>query len=298
MSNLGLATLRDYIRWAVSQFSREQLFFQGGEESLFEDARALVLGSLYLPDALHDKYLDCNLHVDEHVIVQAILRKRIEQRIPSTYLLGQLWFAGLSFKIDSHVVIPHSPLEELIPQHFAPWLIHTPQRILDLYAGSGCLGLACAIQFPNAQVVLADRSTAGLEIAAENIAMHRLEDRVSVQYSDVFAQLDDQRFDLIVCQPPYVSVEQWTQLPREMQYEPQDSRIAKNGGLEAIQLVLEQACEHLTDNGLLVLEVGSHRARLAALYPEIDFIWLEHSYLDRDVLALTAQQCAAYRSIS
>ena len=299
MSESGLVTLRDYIRWSVSQFSREQLFFQGGEESVFEEARALVLGSLYLPEQLHDKYLDCNLHTDEHVVVQSILRKRIEQRIPSAYLLGRAWFAGLSLQINESVAIPYSPLEELIPQRFAPWLIQSPQRILDLYTGSGCAGLACAMHFPNAQeVVLADDCAAALDLAAENITAHNLDQRVTVQYSELFSQLCGQRFDLIVCKPPYLSVEQWTQLPREMHYEPQASTIAKNGGLESIQLILQQACDHLTDQGLLVLEVGSHRAHLSALYSDIDFTWLEHSYTDRDVLALTAQQCSQYRVLS
>ena len=298
MSQSGLATLRDYIRWAVSQFGREQLFFQGGDQSMFEEARSLVLGSLNLPEQLHDKYLDCNLHADEHVVVQSMLKKRIEQRLPTAYLLGQAWFAGLLFKVNENVAIPYSPLEELIAQSFSPWLIQSPQRILDLYTGSGCVGLACALQFPDAEVVLADNCVSALDLAAQNIAVHGLDERVIVQHSELFSRLSEQRFDLIVCKPPYLSVEHWTQLPREMQYAPQNSAIAKHGGLESIQLILQQACGYLADNGLLVLEVGPHRAHLAALYPDIDFIWLEHSYANCDVLALTAQQCNQYRSLS
>jgi ribosomal protein L3 glutamine methyltransferase len=294
----GLATLRDYIRWAMSQFNQAQLFFQHDGESIFEEARALVLGSLHLPYEMHDKYLDCNLHTDEHVLVQNILKKRIEQRIPAAYLLGQAWFAGLLFKVDERVMVPRSPLEEIIPQHFSPWLIKTPQRILDLCTGSGCLGISCAIEFPDAEVILADMSEQALQVADENITLHRLGERVHSVRSDMFSQLAKQRFDLIVCKPPYLQIEQWPQLPREFQHEPQHSSAAGAGGLEFIVQVLQSAGQHLTEKGLLVLEIGQHRARLSELYPNIDFTWLEHSQVDNNaVLALTSQQCLACETL-
>lgn len=287
----GLATLRDYIRWAMSRFSQAQLFFQHDSESIFEEARALVLGSLHLPYELHDKYLDCNLHSDEHVLVQDILKKRIEQRIPTAYLLGQSFFAGLLFKVDERVMVPRSPLEDIIPQHFSPWLIKSPRHILDLCTGSGCLGISCAVEFPGAQVILADMSEQALQVADENIALHRLGERVHSVRSNMFTQLSAQRFDLIICKPPYLQPEQWPQLPREYQYEPQRSSIAGEGGLEFIIQILQHAHQHLAEKGLLVLEVGQHRARLNALYPSVDFTWLEHSQTDNEVLALTSQQC-------
>lgn len=291
MSKSGLVTLRDYIRWAMSQFKQAELFFESGGESLFEEARMLVLGSLHLPYELHDKYLDCNLHADEHGVVQNILKKRIEQRIPAAYLLGEAWFAGLPFKVDERVMIPRSPLAELIPQHFAPWLVKTPLRILDLCTGSGCIGIACALEFVDAEVMLVDLSEQALQVAHENIALHQLENRVYSHRSDMFTDLRAQRFDLIVCKPPYVQADAWSQLPREFQYEPQDSSYAGNDGLDFIQQVLQQASQHLTDKGLLVIEVGEHQQRLIAQYPAVDFIWLEHSHTDTAVLALTAQQC-------
>jgi ribosomal protein L3 glutamine methyltransferase len=293
VSNSGLATLRDYIRWAMSQFKQTQLFFEPDGDGLFEEARTLVLGSLHLPYELHDKYLDCNLHADEHAIVQNILTKRIEQRIPAAYLLGEAWFAGLPFKVDERVMIPRSPLAELIPQHFAPWLMKAPLRILDLCTGSGCLGIACAIEFDDAEVMLVDVSEDALQVAKENIALHQLEQRVFTHRSDMFADLRAQRFDLIVCKPPYLQADAWSQLPREFQHEPQESSHAGNDGLEFIQQILQQSSQHLTDKGLLVIEVGEHQQRLTEVYPETDFIWLEHSHNDTAVLALTAQQCAA-----
>lgn len=293
MSDSGLATLRDYIRWAISQFSQAQVFFAQGSDSVFDEARTLVLGSLHLPYELHDKYLDCNLHTDEHAIVQSILKKRIEQRIPAAYLLGETWFAGLPFKVDERVMIPRSPMAELIPQRFSPWMIKVPQRILDLGAGSGCLGITCALEFPDAEVILADMSEQALQVADENIALHQLGERVYTLRSDIFAQLAGQRFDLIVCNPPSLQAEQWTQLPREFQYEPRQSSRSGCTGLEFIHQVLQQASQHLSNKGLLVLEVGQHRSKLIELYPMLDFTWLEHSQVGSAVLALTAQQCAA-----
>lgn len=291
MSTSGLATLRDYIRWAMSQFKQADIFFEPNGDNLFEEARTLVLGSLHLPYELHDKYLDCNLHIDEHAVVQRILKKRIEQRIPAAYLLGEAWFAGLSFKVDQRVMVPRSPFAELIPQHFSPWLSKTPQRILDLCTGSGCIGIACAVEFTDAEVLLVDVSEQALQVANENIALHQLGQRVHSQRSDLFTELQAQDFDLIVCKPPSLQIGDWMQLPREFQYEPRESSDAGADGLQYIQQVLQQAGQHLTDKGLLVMEVGQHQQRLTALYPTIDLTWLEHSHRNTAVLALTAKQC-------
>lgn len=289
----GLTTLRDYIRWAMSRFSQAQLYFENGSESAFEEARSLVLRSLHLPYELHDKYLDCHVHTDEHAVLQDVLKQRIEQRLPTAYILGEAWFAGVLFKVDPRVMVPRSPLDELIPQQFAPWLSKMPLRILDLCAGSGCIGIACAHEFPEAEVLLADISEAALVVADENIVLQQLSERVQTLHSDMFAQLTAQRFDLIVCKPPYISAKQWSQLPLEYQHEPKQGSIAAEQGLEFIQQVIQQAGEYLTEDGLLVLEVGPHQAQLIAQYPDIDFTWLEHSHAGNAVLALTAPQCVA-----
>lgn len=287
----GLATLRDYIRWAMSQFNQAQLFFQQGSDDAFEEARALVLGSLHLPYELHDKYLDCNLHADEHAVLQGVLQKRIEQRTPTAYLLNEVCIAGVLFKVDERVMVPRSPIAELVTQHFSPWLMKTPTRILNLAAGCGYLGIISAMEFPSAQVLLSDISEQALTLADENIALHQLAERVSTVQSDMFTQLPEQRFDLIMCKPPYVDAQQWQRLPQELQYEPRESCLAGNNGLEFIQQVVQQAGQHLTGQGLLILEVGQHRATLVKKYPEVDFVWLEHSHAEIDVLALTAPQC-------
>ncbi len=153
-----LRTLRDHIRWAVSRFHGEDLFFGHGTDNAWDEARQLVLGALHLPWEIADSYLDCNLEEDEVVNLQRLLKRRIEQRIPTAYLLGEAWFCGMSFIVDERVLIPRSPIGELIEKRFEPWLGAEPARILDLCTGSGCIGIACAYEFQKAEVVLACRS--------------------------------------------------------------------------------------------------------------------------------------------
>ncbi|MBK4309206.1 50S ribosomal protein L3 N(5)-glutamine methyltransferase, partial [Enterobacter hormaechei] len=171
-------TLRDYIRWAVSRFHAAGLFFGHGTDNAWDEARHLVLGSLHLPWEISDSYLDCRLEDDERAELAEILRRRIEERIPAAYLLGEAWFCGIPFSVDERVLVPRSPIAELIEQRFAPWLPAEPARILDLCTGSGCIGIACAYAFEQAEVVLADLSFDALEVANVNIERHDLGERV------------------------------------------------------------------------------------------------------------------------
>ena len=169
MSESRLLTLRDYIRWAVSRFHAAGLFFGHGTDNAWDEARHLVLGSLHLPWEISDSYLDCRLEDDERAELAEILRRRIEERIPAAYLLGEAWFCGIPFSVDERVLVPRSPIAELIEQRFAPWLPAEPARILDLCTGSGCIGIACAYAFEQAEEVLADLSFDALEVAHVNI---------------------------------------------------------------------------------------------------------------------------------
>ena len=144
--NTRLRTLRDYIRWAVSRFQAEELFFGHGTDNAWDEARQLVLGALHLPWEIADSYLDCRIEDDEHLHLQSLLKRRIEDRVPTAYLLGEAWFCGLPFIIDERVLVPRSPIGELIEQRFSPWLAGEPARILDLCTGSGCIGIACAYE--------------------------------------------------------------------------------------------------------------------------------------------------------
>jgi ribosomal protein L3 glutamine methyltransferase len=292
-----LRTLRDYIRWAVSCFNREELFFGHGSDNAWDEARQLVLGAVHLPWEIADSYLDCRLEDDEHAHLQALLKRRIEERVPTAYLLGEAWFCGLPFIVDERVLIPRSPLAEQIEQHFQPWLPQEPARILDLCSGSGCIGIACAYEFPEAEVVLADLSYEALEVANRNIERHQLDDRVYTVQGDGFDGLPGQRFDLIVSNPPYVDAEDFADMPAEYQHEPALGLACGEDGLNLVRRMLAEAADHLHDKGLLIVEVGNSQVHVSALYPEVDFTWLEFERGGHGVFLLAAQQCREHQAL-
>ncbi len=233
-----LRTVRDYIRWAVSRFHTEELFFGHGTDNAWDEARQLVLGALHLPYEIADSYLDCRLEDDEHAHLHALLARRIDERVPTAYLLGEAWFCNMPFIVDERVLIPRSPISELIGQHFEPWLAMEPARILDLCTGSGCIGIACAYEFPEAEVVLADLSYEALEVANQNIERHGLDERVYTVQGDGFAGLPGQRFDLIVSNPPYVDAEDFADMPAEYQHEPELGLACGEDGLNLVRRML------------------------------------------------------------
>ncbi|WAN11313.1 50S ribosomal protein L3 N(5)-glutamine methyltransferase [Stutzerimonas balearica] len=292
-----LQTLRDYIRWAVSRFHEHEVYFGHGTDNAWDEARLLVLGGLHLPWAMADAYLDCRLEEAECLHLNELLRRRIEERVPAAYLLGEAWFCGLPFIVDERVLVPRSPIAEYIERQFAPWLPKTPARILDLCTGSGCIGIACAYEFPDAEVVLADLSYEALEVANLNIEQHELEGRVYTVQSDGFDGLPGQRFDLIVSNPPYVDLEDFASMPDEYQHEPELGLACGDDGLDLVRRMLAEAADHLTDDGLLVVEVGNSQVHIEALYPEVDFTWLEFQRGGHGVFLLAAQQCREHQAL-
>ncbi|MGE6242140.1 50S ribosomal protein L3 N(5)-glutamine methyltransferase [Ectopseudomonas guguanensis] len=292
-----LRTLRDYIRWAVSRFQAEQLFFGHGTDNAWDEARQLVLGALHLPWEISDAYLDCRLEDDEHAHLQALLKRRIEERVPTAYLLGEAWFCGLPFVVDERVLVPRSPIAELIDRHFSPWLPAEPARILDLCTGSGCIGIACACEFPEAEVVLGDLSFDALEVANLNIERHGLEERVYCVQGDGFAELPGQRFDLIVSNPPYVDAEDFADMPAEYQHEPEMGLACGDDGLDLVRRMLAEAADHLTERGVLIVEVGNSQVHVEALYPEVDFTWLDFQRGGHGVFLLAAKQCREHQAL-
>ena len=292
-----LTTLRDHIRWAVSAFHREQLFFGHGTDNAWDEARQLVLGALHLPWELADAYLDCHLEDDERAEVRELLRRRIEERVPTAYLLGEAWFCGLPFQVDERVLVPRSPSGERVGKGFAPWLVGEPARILDLCTGSGCIGIACAHAFEHAEVVLADLSFDALEVANANIEAHELEGRVYTVQSDGFDGLPGQRFDLILCNPPYVDAEDFAEMPEEYRHEPAMALACGDDGLDLVRRLLAQAADHLTEDGVLVLEVGNSQVHVEACYPEVDFTWLAFEQGGHGVFLLTAEQCRRHQRL-
>lgn len=296
-SSSRLRTLRDHIRWAVSRFHAEQLFFGHGTDNAWDEARQLVLGALHLPWEMADSYLDCRLEDDEREHLQALLHRRIEQRVPTAYLLGQAWFCGLPFIVNDHVLIPRSPIGQLIERRFEPWLAKEPARILDLCAGSGCIGIACAYEFLDAEVLLADLSFEALEVASRNIEQHGLDDRVYTVQGDGFDGLPKQRFDLIVSNPPYVDAEDFADMPAEFQHEPALGLACGDDGLNLVRRILAEAADHLTETGTLVVEVGNSQVHVEALYPEVDFTWLEFTDGGHGVFLLAASQCRDHQAL-
>lgn len=293
----ALSTIRDLVRWGVSRFHEQGLFFGHGADNAWDESRLLVLHALYLPWETPEEYLSCRVTASERDLAVALLHKRIEQRIPAAYLTGHARFAGLDFIVDERVLVPRSPIAELIGNRFSPWLSEEPARILDLCTGSGCIGIACAYAFAEAEVLLADLSADALAVAEANIEAHQLQERVEARWSDGFEGMPGERFDLIVSNPPYVDAEDMADLPDEYLHEPEMGLAAGHDGLDLVRRMLAQAADHLTEQGVLVIEVGNSMVHVMAQWPEVDFDWVTFSQGGHGVFVLSAQQCRDYQAL-
>lgn len=290
-----LVTIRDYIRWGLSEFSRAGLFFGHGTDNALDEARLLVLHALHMPFDSPDALLSARLTMAERHAVVALLKRRVAERLPAAYLTHESWFAGLSFYVDERVLVPRSPIAELIENGFSPWLATEPRRVLDLCTGSGCIGLACAYAFDNAQVDLADISRDALDVANINIARHELGDRVRSCESDVFSGLAGQRYDLIVSNPPYVDARDLAEMPEEYHREPALGLASGADGLDITRRILREAADHLEESGLLVVEVGNSWLALDEAFPQIGFTWLEFERGGHGVFCMTRDELLAAR---
>ncbi len=271
-----LETVRDYLRWIISRFNDAGLYYGHGTDNAQDEAWYLVCGALKLPFDLDGRLLDGRLTETERQQLEQLVERRISERVPVAYLVGEAWFAGLPFNVDERVLVPRSPLAELIDVGFQPWLGDVePEHILDLCTGSGCIGIACAFAFPEARVVLSDVSADALAVARSNIERHSLSDRVTALQSDVFAGLEAQCFDLIVSNPPYVDAEDLAGMPAEYQAEPALGLGSGDDGLDITRRILQQAARHLNEGGLLVVEVGNSGRALDEAFPELPLTWVE-----------------------
>lgn len=284
-----LHTLRDWLRYAASAFARAGLYFGHGTDNAWDEAAAMMVSTLCLQGDKLAQAADARLIQSEKRQILELIETRINTRKPMAYLTGEAFFAGLKFYVDDQVLVPRSPIAELIERGFEPWLSVPPDNILDLCTGSGCIGIACAYAFPEAEVALADISSKALEVARRNIALHELDSRVSAIESDLFASLSGQ-YDLIVCNPPYVDALDMAELPPEYRNEPVLALASGEDGLDFTRRLLAEVGDYLTSDGVLVVEVGNSWVALENLYPTVPFTWLELALGGQGLFALTKAQ--------
>ncbi|EFH72553.1 conserved hypothetical protein [Vibrio cholerae RC385] len=291
-----LYTLQDMIRWTVSRFNAANLFYGQGTDNAWDEAVQLILPTLYLPIDVPPHVLSSRLTSSERLRVVERVIKRINDRTPVAYLTNKAWFCGLEFFVDQRVLVPRSPIGELIQNRFEPWLIEEPTRIMDLCTGSGCIAIACANAFPEAEVDAIDISVDALQVAEQNIQDHGLEQQVFPIRSDLFRDLPQEQYDLIVTNPPYVDQEDMDSLPSEFRHEPELGLAAGSDGLKLARRILANASLYLKENGVLVCEVGNSMVHMMEQYPHIPFTWLEFENGGHGVFLLTREQlidCAA-----
>ncbi len=289
-----LSTICDFIRYATTRFNEANLSFTHGFDSALDEASYLVLHTVHLPHDMPPAYGAATLLPAEREAVLARIEARLARK-PLAYITGEAWFGGLAFKVDESVLIPRSPIAELIEQGFEPWLQAIPNRILDLCTGSGCIGIACAAHFTDAHVDLVDLSEAALKIAEFNAEQHGVESRVEVIRSDLFAALKGKKYDLIVTNPPYVSEPEMHSLAAEFAHEPELGLVSGSDGLAAPPSILTEASQYSTANGVLVLEVGASESTLLALLPDLPGEWAEFARGGSGVVVISARDLAAYQ---
>lgn len=286
-----LHTLRDVVRWGASRFNEAGLFFGHGTDNAIDEAVTLVLHALHLAHDMPEHFWAAALTDAEKEAIMALFTARVEQRLPLPYLTHEAWFAGLKFYVDERVLVPRSPLAELIGQGFAPWLeAENIGSVLDLCTGSGCIAIACALALPQAVVDASDVSRDALAVAAHNLADYDLGAQLRLLEGDLFAPCGDKRYDLIISNPPYVDAAEVAALPPEYLHEPMLGLASGEDGLDLTRRILAGAGAHLNPGGVLIVEVGASQAALSEAFPDIDFVWLDFARGGEGVFLLSAEQ--------
>jgi len=284
----SLITVRDWLRFAVSRFNEARLFFGHGSDNAVDEAVYLILHTLHLPLDRLDPFLDASLTRDESEQVQAIIERRVKERIPAAYLTHEAWLGEYRFYVDERVIVPRSFIAGLLHEQLAPW-IEAPDEVLstlDLCTGSGCLAILAALAFPDSRVDAVDLSRDALAVATRNIADYALTDRIEVVESDLFTALEGRTYDVILSNPPYVNAESVAMLPPEYRAEPLLALGSGEDGLDATRRILAGAKAHLRPCGLLLVEIGHNRDALEAAYPDLPFTWLDTEGGDQFVFML------------
>ena len=277
----SLVTLGDFFHFAVRRFRAARLAYGHGTTNAVDEAAFLLLEALRLPIHRIDPWLDLKPTPAERARLLTLIDARIGLRLPAPYLLGAAYMQGVRFHIDRRALIPRSFIGDLLAGGVLP--VAKPRRILDLCTGSGCLAILAALAFPRATVDALDLSTGALALARRNVAAHRLGDRISLHRGDLFAPLENRRYDLIISNPPYVDASGMAKLPPEFKHEPRLALAAGDDGLDLVRRILSDAPRHLTKNGGLVCEIGRGRAPLEAAYPNLPFLWLDTELSEGEV---------------
>ncbi|MFT4058880.1 MAG: 50S ribosomal protein L3 N(5)-glutamine methyltransferase [Legionella sp.] len=293
-----LSTVLDFLRFSLSCSINANLYYGHGTDNAWDDMRSLVLRSLSLPYDIEPDLLNGRLTTSEKKHLCQQLEKRINQRVPVPYLIKEAYFCDLPFYVDERVLIPRSPLAELIKNQFAPWIdVEQVHRVLDLCTGSGCIAIACCYAFPDAHVDAVDISNEALAVAHLNREELGVEGQLTLIESDCFDQVPEVKYDLIVSNPPYVSKDEMQTLPDEFRHEPVLALETGNNGLAIVETILKNAHAYLSEHGVLVVEVGNSEEALNDAYPHVPFTWLEMSHGGQGVFLLTKQQLDEYFNV-
>ena len=312
-----LVTIRDFIRFGVTALRQYDAHLGQGTEDYFAESSALVLQTLSLDWKADAEILDAKLLASEKAEFLSLLERRINERVPTSYLLNLSYFFGKPFYVDERVLIPRSPIAELIENRFAPYCLgengqmgealnnlpsnpqpKTPQRILDMCTGSGCIAIALAYAFPDSEVDATDLSKDALEVASINAEHHNKQYQIALMESDLFAKIPaENQYDLIVSNPPYVDAEDMADLPDEFHHEPEMALAAGQDGLDLVRKMLAQATDYLTEGGLIVIEVGNSEWAMRQNFNPVDFHRLQFHKGGTAIFALTAAQCREYRDL-
>lgn len=287
-----LLTLRDLIRYGVSRLNAAQVALGHGSDNAWDETVYLVLHALHLPLDTLEPFLDARVLSEERNRVLELVDRRVTERVPAAYLTNEAWLRGHRFYVDARVIVPRSPIAELLDEGLSPWVqdAQAVDSVLDMCTGSGCLAILSALAFPYAQVDAVDVSPDALEVARRNVDDYGLGDRLALHQSDLFDSLPERQYDVIVCNPPYVNSGSMDVLPQEYRHEPHLALAGGADGMDLVRRILQAAPRYLSENGVLVLEIGHERDFFEAAFPELSPVWLDTEEASDQLLLLTREQ--------